>query len=111
LARKAAAVGVKAKHLTAARNRFEDWISGDMDYLVALRGKQRADKTPDEVVEFIIESWCDESITRESECTTDVLKAQWDRKTNTTLYRIRFMENYVLANKYRYGSKEFSCRI
>ena len=101
LARKAAAVGVKAKHLTAARNRFEDWISGDMDYLVALRGKQRADKTPDEVVEFIIESWCDESITRESECTTDVLKAQWDRKTNTTLYRIRFMESpqYVLANK------------
>ena len=89
---RAAVLNIKVKHLHKSRRRFEAWVEGDQEYLLDLRAKLRADCTPDEVVDYVLECWASDDYTRPSENEKDVLQAQVDRKHDKTLYRVRLME-------------------
>lgn len=63
------AVGISTERLSEGRKHWSEWLSGDRESIMDLRGKMRNDGMPEEWVEFAISIWIDK--TRRSERAKD----------------------------------------
>ena len=84
-------LGADRSALGAARKHWLAWCKGDGELLVAFRGRVRADKTPEDWVEFVRRAWLEEEITRAAESSHDSLRNPHD-KNDKESYRIHWLE-------------------
>lgn len=73
----AEAVGASVDRLSEGRNHWTEWMNGDRESLMDLRGKMRSDGMPDEWVEFAVDIW--KANTRRSERSKDSVRNPNDR--------------------------------
>jgi hypothetical protein len=73
----AASVGASVDRLSEGRKHWAEWLSGDRESLMDLRGKIRADWMDEEWIEFALGIWKDN--TRRSERAKDSLRNPNDR--------------------------------
>jgi hypothetical protein len=111
-------MGISRENLYAGSDRYVDWftgvnspVEGDSQYLFDLRGKIRADKWPEEWVEFIVgsEGWLSEECTREGEGSADFCKNPNDWKDGRK-YRIHWIEKQmqsIVSIMQKEGEKKF----
>lgn len=85
---------VKAEALIKERLRWDDWLAGDIDHFLDLRGAMRRDKFPDEWADFIVEAWLSEDVTRQSESAAHVCRNPKSRKDKHE-YRIHWLERKI----------------
>jgi len=52
--------------------RWHDWLAGDAESFLEMRGQMRSDRFPDEWADLVVDQWLSEDITRESESSADV---------------------------------------
>lgn len=77
------AVGASVDRLSEGRKQWSEWLSGDRESIMDLRGKLRADRIPVEWVEFAIDLWKDS--TRRSERAKDSVRNPNDKCAQLTL--------------------------
>lgn len=70
-------VGVSVDRLSEGRKHWSQWVSGDRESIMQLRGKIRSDSMPDEWIDFAIGIWKDN--TRRSERAKDSLRNPNDK--------------------------------
>lgn len=83
------AVGVSTARLAEGRRHWSDWVSGDRECIMDLRGKARSDSMPEEWIAFAIDIWKDN--TRRSERAKDSIRNPND-KSDKKLYRVHWLE-------------------
>ena len=84
-----AEIGVSVDRLSEGRKHWSEWVGGDRESLVDLRGKLRSDGMDEAWVEFAVDIWC--SSTRRSERAKDSLRNPND-KNDKRLYRVHWLE-------------------
>lgn len=85
----AASVGASVDRLSEGRKHWAEWLSGDCESLIDLRGKIREDSMNKEWIEFATGIWKDN--THRSERAKDSLRNPNDR-SDKRLYRIHWLE-------------------
>lgn len=71
------AVGVSVDRLSEGRKHWSEWVGGDRESIMDLRGKARADGMPDAWIEFAIDIW--KTHTRRSERAKDSVRNPNDK--------------------------------
>lgn len=82
-------LGISVDRLSEGRKHWSQWMSGDRNSLMDLRGKIRDDEMKEEWIEFAVDTW--KTLTRRSERAKDSLRNPND-KSDTRLYRIHWLE-------------------
>ena len=82
-------LGISIEQLSKGRKHWSEWVSGDRESLVDLRGKIRSDGMDEAWIEFALDVWT--SSTRRSERAKDSLRNPND-KSDKKLYRVHWLE-------------------
>ena len=77
-----------SENLIAEKARWYDWLAGDMDDFLVMRGEMRSDRFPEEWAEFVVDAWLDDEVTRPSESAADVMRNPKSRKDKAVWFLV-----------------------